>query len=154
MYKWRLSSFLFFTSMFWTVSMVSTSLAWILFASIFAKEPSSRKKPIKAEEESGYVSVKQEASEETDDPFAAKPQRPRGRDSAQSLVKSEDTADEPELSKGSSLFSSESGDDDSALVQEGGIPAARMPAGTGTGLESAEARGVQRRRSHMAEEAQ
>lgn len=153
MYKWRLSSFLFFTSMFWSVSMVSTSLAWVLFASILAKEPLSRKKPIKAEEaRSSNVSVKQEADEETD-PFVAKPHRVQGRGSAQSRVKGEEDTDDPELSKGSSLFSSDS-EGDVGVAQEGGVAAARVPAGTGTGLESAEARGVQRRRSHMTEEAQ
>lgn len=116
MYRWKITSFFVFSSLFWTVSVGSAGLTWFLLN--WALHP---EKTIKEEPEG----VKEEPS---------------------GLVK-----DEPEETESSS----ESGkvkeeEPETALLQR--YPPAGEDSGLGSGMESAEARGVQRRRSHLPEQ--
>ncbi|KAJ5167887.1 uncharacterized protein N7482_003481 [Penicillium canariense] len=49
MYRWKLTSFVVFSSLFWTVSMASASLTWLLLSLIL--QPGTLKEEIKEEEE-------------------------------------------------------------------------------------------------------
>ena len=113
MYRWKLTSFVVFSSLFWTVSMASASLTWFLLTWIRQTETSTDE--IKEEEELPEA-IKEEIEEDSSSSESIK-------------VKKE----EPETS----------------LLQS--YPAEGGYAGIGSGRESAEARGVQKRRSHSTE---
>lgn len=108
MYRWKITSFVVFSSLFWSVSMLSASLTWLALTWILETTP---KNPIKQEPAD---LIKQESED--------------GDTSEESL---EIKKEEPE----SRLLCS--------------YPAEGDRSGTGSGLETAEARGVQRRRSHL-----
>lgn len=95
MYRWKLTSFVIFSSMFWTVSMASASLTWFLLNLVLRPEPVSMEE-IKDEE---HDIVKEES--ETED---------IGSSSGPVKVK-----EEPEEQASSSLLQSYLADD------EGGI---------------------------------
>jgi hypothetical protein len=108
MFRWKLTSFVIFSSLFWTISMGSAGLTWFILSSVLQPVPTQAD----VKEESAE-SVKDEP--EDDEPFSEP-------------VKVKVKQEEPE-----------------SLLQS--YPPAG-DAGQGSGLESAEARGVQKRRSH------
>lgn len=116
MYRWKITAFFVFSSLFWTVSMGSAGLTWFLLHSALNPE-----KNVKQEQED----VKEEPS---------------------GLVK-----DEPEDNGSSSGSVQVKGEEPGGSLLQS-YPPERDDSGVGTGTESAEARGVQRRRSHLTEQ--
>ncbi|EHA22006.1 hypothetical protein ASPNIDRAFT_56432 [Aspergillus niger ATCC 1015] len=104
MYNWRLTSFVVFGFLFWSVSMASTGLAWVVFASLL----SSRAEKEEDEEDNGGI------------------------------------ADEDETDEDNYLYEED--------AEDGRGEGPSEASGTGTARESAHARGVQRRRSHIIQE--
>jgi hypothetical protein len=105
MYRWKLTSFVIFSSLFWTISMGSAGLTWFILSSVLQPVPTQEVK----EESAESVKDEPEDDEPLSEPVKVKQEEP------ESLLQSYPPA----------------GD-----------------AGQGSGLESAEARGVQKRRSH------
>lgn len=116
MYRWKITSFFVFSSLFWTVSVGSAGLTWFLLN--WALHP---EKTIKEEPEG----VKEEPSV---------------------LVK-----DEPEDNESSSESGKVKEEEPESTVLQS-YPPTGEDSGLGSGMESAEARGVQRRRSHLPEQ--
>lgn len=110
MYRWKITSFVVFSSLFWFVSLSSASLTWLALTWALGAEP------------------KTEIKEESDRLVKDEPATEDEIDSSDESVKKE----EPD----SRLLHS--------LPLEGET--------VGSGRESAEARGVQRRRSHTKRE--
>ncbi|KAE8150548.1 putative adipose-regulatory protein-domain-containing protein [Aspergillus avenaceus] len=64
MYNWKLTSFVFFASLFWTVCMTTTSVTWMALAA--ASSMSSEDEQIKVKKESRDTTpIKQESSEDS-----------------------------------------------------------------------------------------
>lgn len=118
MYRWKITSFVVFSSLFWTVSMASASLTWFLLTWIMQSE--TPKGEIKEEEE--------QEEEEFSETIKAEPEDSKSSDEPIKVKKEES---------------------DTSLLQS--YPAEGEHAGIGSGRESAEARGVQKRRSHSTE---
>lgn len=139
MYNWKISSFLVFSAMFWGVSMTSTGVAWLLFASFFSSDAKDREKEVKKEERDDNAPIiKEETDDETVDPLASIP----------GAKKEEGLEEQTKLSSHAS-----EADDESDDVQEGQSASAHDEhRATGTGFESPGARRIQRRRSHFKEE--
>lgn len=130
MYNFRLTSFLVFGFLFWVVSMLSTSIVWILLAFLASQKKNKPGAEVKDEQQS-EASVKDESDDDTLE-TTSEDSRPGPSDDPSQKIKEEEDPEE-----GSSA----------ALVGE----AARGESGTGTGLESVEARGIQKRRSRILE---
>ncbi|OJJ51484.1 hypothetical protein ASPZODRAFT_12305 [Penicilliopsis zonata CBS 506.65] len=140
MYNWRITAFVTFTTVFWSTSMVSASIAWLVLASFAGgkgnKTPTKLKnEAIKKEEEpeESDVSIKEESDEETE-------QFPIEREEEEEEEEEGGEGEEEDQTQPQQITTDTSADSD---VDDPGV-------GTGTGLESAEARGIQRRRSHQA----
>ncbi|PLB53003.1 adipose-regulatory protein [Aspergillus steynii IBT 23096] len=127
MYNWRITSFFVFTFMFWSTSMISASIVWIVLAT-FANSGTDGKVTVKKEDRD-ETRIKQEPLEESTSP----------------LESSLDTSnDQPERRvKKEKEYQVESQADD----ESEGSPD-KQTSGAGTGLESSGAQGVQRRRRH------
>lgn len=110
MYRWKLTSFVVFSSMFWTVSMASASLTWFILAWIM--RPETPKGEIKEEEYPEAIKEEPEDSSSSSESVKVKKEEPE-----------------------TSLLQSYPAEGDYA-------------AGLG---ESTEARGVQKRKSHLTE---
>lgn len=110
MYRWKLTSFAIFSSVFWMLSMASASLTWLLLNTVLQSEPT----PAKTIKDEDHNNIK-DAPE--DSPTSPGP-------------------DIKEEREESALLQSFLSDDP----------------GVGSGLESAQARGVQRRRSNLKDE--
>ncbi|KAJ5728349.1 hypothetical protein N7493_004679 [Penicillium malachiteum] len=118
MYRWKLTSFIVFSSLFWTVSMSTASLIWFVLSSL--KPEATSTDEIKDEEQD---IIKDE---------------PGARESALFSESYQIKKEEPEEhASSSSLLQSYKAESD-----EGGM---------GSGLESSEAQGIQKRRSHLTE---
>ncbi|KAL1971204.1 hypothetical protein VTN77DRAFT_156 [Rasamsonia byssochlamydoides] len=160
MYNWRILSFFVFASMFWGVSIVSTSVAWLLLSSYIGSNNSESEKPIK-EEDSGEDDDHAGSEEESVDPFSSgelsdnqrifptlsrqMPLRSSGRAKGEDeeLIKQEET-------EGSTTIPpAEEADDEAEEVE--GMRTAGNPtdSGIGTGLDSGSSGSVQRRRSRL-----
>lgn len=113
MYRWKITSFFVFSSLFWTVSTGSAGLTWFLLN--WALHPEK--------------TVKEEPENVRDEPTR--------------LVK-----DEPEDDESSSMVKNE--EPESTFLQS--YPPKNEDSGFGSGMESAEVRGLQRRRSHVTEQ--
>lgn len=100
MYRWKITSFMVFSTLFWSVSMLSASLTWLALTWILEAPVRVKEEPVKDE------SVKSELG---------------------------DTSDESVKKEESEMLLS-------SYPVEGEA--------VGSGLESAAARGVQKRRSH------
>ncbi|KAK1143014.1 hypothetical protein N8T08_007078 [Aspergillus melleus] len=124
MYNWRITSFFVFTFMFWSISMISATIAWLTLAAIF--NTGEDKTVILKKEDRDDTRIKQEPLEESTSPFGS----------------SLDTSNEqPERSvKKEKEYQADDESDES--------PEDRA-SGAGTGLESSRAQGVQRRRRHL-----
>lgn len=128
MYNWRLSAFLVFSFMFWGVSMFSTSAVWLLLVSL-GSNGGNRVKG----ERPDRTRIKEKSDDDPDDPFSEDSDTGPSNDPSQRRIKRE----EGEESHLESPF--------------GEVAGSQTDSGTGTGLESAKARGVQRRRIHLFE---
>ncbi|KAJ5736249.1 uncharacterized protein N7483_001374 [Penicillium malachiteum] len=119
MYRWKLTSFVVFSSLFWTVSMSTASLIWFVLSSL--KPESTSTDEIKDEEQDLIKDepVTEESESLFSESFKIKKEQPE------------------EQASSSSLLQSYKADSD-----EGGM---------GSGLESSEAQGVQKRRSRLTE---
>ncbi|KAJ5132734.1 hypothetical protein N7448_006892 [Penicillium atrosanguineum] len=111
MYRWKLTSFVVFSSLFWTISMGSAGLTWFVLSLVLQPAP--------IEEQ-----IKEEETERVKD-------EPEDDDSSSEHVKVKE--EEPER-----------------MLQS--YPRAGDEAAQGSGLESAEARGMQKRRSRLLED--
>jgi hypothetical protein len=115
MYRWKITSFMIFSSMFWTISMSSASLTWFIVSSIW---------------QSG--TPKEEPKGDSDDELKGDTETEDGSTSSEVVkVKDEEV--------------------DSKLLQS--YPETH-DSGVGSGMESAEDRGIQKRRMHSLEEDQ
>lgn len=116
MYRWKITSFVVFSSLFWTVSMGSAGITWFLLNWVLHPEKTIKEEQEDVKEEpSGLVKDEPEDNGSSSEPVKVKKEEPES-----SLLQS----------------SPPTGDD----------------SGLGSGMESAEARGVQRRRSHLTEQ--
>ncbi|KAG2412323.1 hypothetical protein HFD88_009880 [Aspergillus terreus] len=135
MYNWKITSFVIFSFLFWNTFMASAGISWLIFASIYKGTWVHPDPEIKPEERDDVVIKKEESAEPTS--LLQTPPVP-SNDPAETKNKKEE----------------EYQADDESDSDTTGVPAA-SPSGDssrGTGLESAEARGLQRRRSRRAEE--
>ncbi|KAF7592501.1 hypothetical protein BBP40_012791 [Aspergillus hancockii] len=128
MYKWKITSFLIFSSLFWSICMTSASVAWVVLASLSSASSGGRELDVKKESDD-ETTIKEEPSEENSSPLEAPSSSEKGR------LKREDEYEADDDESGGSP-----GDRGVGLSEE---------VGSGTGLESAEARGAQRRRSRV-----
>lgn len=112
--------------------MVSTSVVWLVLAYMFSTDHETR------ETERGSTPIKEESDDESADPAGSLPSR---RDQPPEESETDDDS-KVDVKQEPSPITSEAGDGNATTEH----------VGTGTGLESAEARGVQRRRSHLFKE--
>ncbi|PYI34069.1 adipose-regulatory protein [Aspergillus indologenus CBS 114.80] len=133
MYNWKLTSFVIFGFMFWSVSMVTAGMVWALLAIVF-HHPKEEGKDVVVKTESDSEAVVK--SEDTDEP-------PSLFDipSEISHIRGTPIKKEEDLDDGGSDSIEDTDEDRGAESSD--------VSGTGTGLESAHARGIQRRRSHL-----
>ena len=138
MYNWRLSSFVVFTALFWTVSVVSTGTVWFVLASIFGGKSKARHVDVKREEDydESESTVKEESDDETRNPHFIKPK----------------IEDDSEEQPGFSPLTSEQEEDDDDDLGESTTISARSVFGSGTGFQRPSGLQIQRRRSHFREE--
>jgi seipin len=154
MYNWRFLSFFIFASMFWSVSMVSTSIAFLLFSSYLGHGDHEEDKPVKKEEPLEQSEGEQEPSNDmfstafstlTHQRKMGTPVRTKSEEAG--IIKEEvleETTAIPPL-RGQTL-EGEADDEaeDVELVRAGGD---YTDSGIGTSVESGSVRVVQRRRS-------
>lgn len=156
MYNWRLTSFVVFGFLFWSVSMASTGLAWVVFASLLSSRGDTSGPVVKKEDRSATPIIKKE-EEEIDEPLfhlpiaesskTAEKRRVTGPEEAEKEEDEEDNggiADEDETDEDNYLYEED--------AEDGRGEGPSEASGTGTVRESAHARGVQRRRSHIIQE--
>lgn len=116
MYRWKITSFFVFSSLFWTVSVGSAGLTWFVLNWVLHPEKTIKEEPEDVQEEpSGLVKDEPEDIESSSESGKVKKEEPK-----------------------------------SAPLQS--YPPTGEDSGRGSGVESAEARGVQRRRSHGPEQ--
>ncbi|RAL15561.1 seipin [Aspergillus homomorphus CBS 101889] len=134
MYNWRLTSFVIFGFMFWSVSMVTGGMVWAALAILFHRSNGEEKDIVKTENDSETI-VKSEDTDELSSPFdiPSDPAYTR-RLKIKREIDMEEEGD----------YMNEDTDED-----RGAGPSDVSRTGSGSGLESAPARGVQRRRSHI-----
>merc|ERR1712187_410148 len=110
---------------FWSISMMSTSIVWLVLAYMFGTDHETR------ETERGSTPIKEESDDESADP-AGFPSSRRDQPAEDSETEDESEVDVKQ-------------EPSPATSEAGGDYATAEHAGMGTGLESVEARGVQRR---------
>ncbi|KAL5338683.1 putative adipose-regulatory protein-domain-containing protein [Aspergillus crustosus] len=127
MYKWRLPSFFVFSFMFWFVSMFSFSLSWIVLACFFNAG-------IKQEDEDEDED-EDEIKAEKESEYESESEPPIKKEPSERLLLS---MDEPSYQFPDTILTPDSGHSEGS--------------GSGTATESAEASGIQRRRSRLFKE--
>lgn len=143
MYNWRILSFLVFSFGFWSVSMVSSGIAWIALASLWGTKPTNQ---ISIKQEArGKTPIKEEYGDEAADISALDSHSDSHCPKHQSTSRIKKEADFEEGTQPS--YTSDT--DDESHDTGGRRDAWPSDSGAGTGLENAEARGVQRRRSRL-----
>jgi hypothetical protein len=143
MYNWRILSFLVFSFGFWSVSMVSSSIAWLVLASLWSTKPTNQ---INIKQEArGKTPIKEEYDDEAADISAldSPSDSHSPKHQSTSRVKREEKFEEE--TKPSYTSDTDEGSHDPGGRRDVWL----SESGAGTGLESAEARGVQRRRSRL-----
>ncbi|PYI05924.1 adipose-regulatory protein [Aspergillus sclerotiicarbonarius CBS 121057] len=147
MYNWRLTSFVIFGFLFWSVSMASAGIAWVILAALLSGGGGEKPRAvIKAEDRSG-TPIKTEDDEpvfpaQVPEPSDKAPRIKREDESEDEEDIKEEDADEEEAVKEEEVEAEEDLQDDRGEGPSGAV-------GAGTGVESAQAQGVQRRRSHL-----
>ncbi|KAE8328705.1 putative adipose-regulatory protein-domain-containing protein [Aspergillus sergii] len=131
MYNWKITSFFIFTSLFWSICMTSASISWVIIASLSS---TGAREPEVKEEAGDEMPIKEEPSEETSSLMEA-PSTSSTNPEGKRRIKREDE------------YEADDDESDGLPRDRGTLPSEEV--GAGTGLESAEARGVQRRRSRL-----
>ncbi|BAE57724.1 unnamed protein product [Aspergillus oryzae RIB40] len=119
MYNWKITSFFIFSSLFWSISSLSST---------------GTREPEVKEEAGDETPIKEEPSEETSSLMEA-PSASSTNPEGKRRIKREDE------------YEADDDESDGSPRDRGTLPSEEV--GAGTGLESAEARGVQRRRSRL-----
>jgi hypothetical protein len=138
MYHWRIPSFFVFSFMFWSVSMLSFSLSWILLACL-------SNKGVKTEEED--EGVKEEDSE-TEPTIKEEQSEKLGLLDIESTAETSDREGETDSDDGVSHLYDVGRKRKITTAESGPLEAA----GSGTRTESAGPSGVQRRRNRLFKE--
>ncbi|KAL2003016.1 hypothetical protein VTN02DRAFT_5251 [Thermoascus thermophilus] len=131
MYNWRILSFLAFSSMFWVVSMIWTTISWFFLSSVSRSGKTGSERDIKTEDE-GDREIKSESDEESSD----------GASTGEEEVKKEEFEESTMLAS----ILGEAGDEGDGGRQSRTTSARPRP-GAGTSERSGPSWGVQRRRS-------
>ncbi|KAL4754096.1 putative adipose-regulatory protein-domain-containing protein [Aspergillus terricola var. indicus] len=139
MYHWRIPSFFVFSFMFWSVSMFSFSLSWIVLACL-------SNKVVKTEEED--EGVKEEEDSENEPTIKEEQSEKLGLLDIESTTQTSDREGETDSDDGMNHLY-DVGRKRRITTAESGPSEA---AGSGTGTESAGPSGVQRRRSRLLKE--
>ncbi|KAL4896919.1 putative adipose-regulatory protein-domain-containing protein [Aspergillus ambiguus] len=134
MYNWKITSFVVFSFILWNTCVTSIAISWLLFASVYNRDRAKPKQEVKTEDHDEPL-IKKEESPEPGSPFDSAP------------VSSNTQADSKR--KKEEYQADDESDDDLAQIPAAGPSG---DSGTGTGLESAEAPGLQRRKSRQFEE--
>ncbi|KAL5357796.1 adipose-regulatory protein [Aspergillus floccosus] len=130
MYNWKITSFLIFSFLFWNTFMASAGISWLIFASIYKGAWMRPDPETKLEEHDDVVIKKEESAEPAS--LRQTPPEPSNNSKKEEEYQADDESDS-----------------DTTRVPAAGPS---VESSTGTGLESAEARGLQRRRSRRVEE--
>jgi hypothetical protein len=138
MYQWKITSFFFFTSMFWSASMFSFSLSWIILPCFFASSRTKKKEEgVKAEDErEAPRTIKQEPVEKLGFQEAEPSAEPSISESNLKQEAGTEEEDEP---------------DSDELLHDPGPLHSSGTFGSGTGIENDEAAGLQQRHGHLFE---
>ncbi|BDD56854.1 hypothetical protein MPDQ_008212 [Monascus purpureus] len=137
MYNWRLSSFAIFSTLFWSISVLSTGAAWAFLAFIFGSRTERHTKYDKRRDRDKSESpIKEETDDEAVNPHSVGP----------TIKEEDDLAEQPSASPQTS-----EADDEYDSAGEGQSTDVHSESGAGTGFESPGARRLQRRRSHFQE---
>ncbi|KAL3430742.1 putative adipose-regulatory protein-domain-containing protein [Aspergillus tetrazonus] len=141
MYHWRIPSFFVFSFMFWSVSMLSFSLSWILLACL-------SNKGVKTEEEEEEEGVKEEEDSGTEPTIKEEQSEKLGLLDIESTAETSDREGETDSDDGVNHLYDVGRKRRITTAESGPLEAA----GSGTGTESAGPSGVQRRRSRLFKE--
>ncbi|KAJ0424117.1 putative adipose-regulatory protein-domain-containing protein [Aspergillus carlsbadensis] len=130
MYRWKITSFFVFTSMFWSVSMFSFSLSWFILPCFFASSRTKKEKEgAKAEDErEGPRTIKQEPVEKLSFQEAEPSAEPSMSESSIKQEARTEEEDEPDCDE---------------LLHDPGPLQSAGTSGSGTGMENNEAAGLQ-----------
>ncbi|KAJ9353570.1 hypothetical protein DTO027B9_5272 [Paecilomyces variotii] len=141
MYRWKITSFLIFSGMFWGVSMASSAIAWLILSSYLGSGAREPEKSIKKEErEDRPIKTEEETTDSDSDGYQESSKQGIGR-----VKQEEDPHDEAPFDPHAAEADDE--DDEGQQIRES--PGAGTDSGIGTSLESASAQGIQRRRSRL-----
>ncbi|GKZ28814.1 hypothetical protein AbraIFM66950_000611 [Aspergillus brasiliensis] len=155
MYNWRLTSFVVFGFMFWSVSMASTGVAWVVLASLFSSRGDTSGPIVKKEDRSATPIIKKEEEEEAEEPLFHLPIAESSKAAEKRRAEEPEEAENEEDDEDTGGYADET-DEDNYLYEEdaedGRGEGPLEVSGTGTARESAHARGVQRRRRHIEQE--
>lgn len=130
MYRWRLLSFFAFTSLFWSVSMISSSIVWLLVSQYLSSTANDDQR-IKNEEDSEdrVKAIKKESSERDD-----------------GIVKQEEIEETTKIPP----LGTQSGNEAEGVESIRHIHDS-SDSGRGTAFDGHDTLGAQRRRSHLSE---
>lgn len=134
MYNWRLTTFAIFTLMFWSVSMLSASIAWVLLSSILRRPTEDL--------DSSDVKEEGEPSESASSGDSNNGDRPIKQED--NPIKEEDLED-----TGTNTPLPPANEDDGEDIDPVQVVGDTGDSGVGTSMESPSARGLQRRRSRL-----
>lgn len=149
MYKWKITSFLVFSGMFWGVSMTSSAIAWLILSSYFASDATETEESIKKEEHEDRPIKTEEEEEMTESDFDS-PHAPPGVSKQEAeQIKQEEDAEGPSGVDLQATEAENENDEDDEGQQIRESTGVGTDSGIGTSLESASARGIQRRRSRL-----
>ncbi|KAI7975800.1 hypothetical protein EIK77_005550 [Talaromyces pinophilus] len=130
MYRWRLLSFFAFTSMFWSVSMISSSIVWLLVSQYLGSTAHDDQRIKKEEEtEDNDRAIKKESSRRDDD-----------------IVKQEELEETTNIPPLGTQSGNEAEDVESIRRIHDS-----SDSGRGTAFDGHDTPGAQRRRSHLSE---
>ncbi|KAL3466628.1 putative adipose-regulatory protein-domain-containing protein [Aspergillus heterothallicus] len=137
MYQWRITSFFVLTSMFWSVSMFSFSLSWIILPCFFASSRTNKEEErVKdKDDQEGRTTLKEEPVE--------KPGLSEARPSTEMFISESQIKQE--------VGSEEEDETEPELLHDPGFLQRSGASGSGIGSEITEAVGLQQRRSHVFE---
>ncbi|KAA8646141.1 seipin [Aspergillus tanneri] len=131
-YYWKITSFVVFTFLFWGISMTSASIVWITLTAISVGDKDTHKVKVKKEYRDDFW-IKDEPLDESTSPWETS--LDTSNDQPEQGTKREKEYQADDESDGISLSEDHSGGQDAS--------------GAGTGRESPEAQGIQRRRGHL-----
>ncbi|KAL4779174.1 putative adipose-regulatory protein-domain-containing protein [Aspergillus varians] len=139
MYQWRIPSFFVFSFMFWSVAMFSFCLCWIILAFLFS---SSVKEEEEEEEEGDKIKTEDDSSE-------SEPTIKREASEGLTLLEETESSSDREIGLDSEDELDAGVGSSKAQIMIPESEPLEAAAGSGTATESADATGVQRRRSRL-----